>query len=109
SFFFVSSVGMRRRRILTLFPYTTLFRSDGIHHAVQDVLLVRKIVIYERFVYIRSACYVVYGSRIIAFPGKKFHSRIDYYFPGFVDRKSTRLNSSHVKISYAVYCSKKKK
>src|SRR5690606_41791199 len=28
---------------------------------------------------------------------------------GFVDRKSTRLNSSHVKISYAVFCLKKKK
>src|SRR5436309_12348536 len=29
--------------------------------------------------------------------------------PGFEDRKSTRLNSSHVKISYAVFCLKKKK
>src|SRR5436309_12386782 len=29
--------------------------------------------------------------------------------PGFIDRKSTRLNSSHVKISYAVFCLKKKK
>src|SRR5690606_39550818 len=53
-----------------------------------------------------------------------FRSRIvnDYNYPGFsfgcfksafdtrkLDRKSTRLNSSHVKISYAVFCLKKKK
>src|SRR5690606_17793257 len=31
-----------------------------------------------------------------------------YYWPEFQDRKSTRLNSSHVKISYAVFCLKKK-
>src|SRR5690606_10814331 len=31
------------------------------------------------------------------------------YFPPLIDRKSTRLNSSHVKISYAVFCLKKKK
>src|SRR5690606_40562781 len=31
------------------------------------------------------------------------------YLRGFLDRKSTRLNSSHVKISYAVFCLKKKK
>src|SRR5690554_7635313 len=30
-------------------------------------------------------------------------------FPEFIDRKSTRLNSSHVRISYAVFCLKKKK
>src|SRR5690606_13750281 len=33
---------------------------------------------------------------------RDFHSRIEYYIPE--DRKSTRLNSSHVKISYAVFC-----
>src|SRR5690606_41440838 len=33
----------------------------------------------------------------------------DNYVPMFLDRKSTRLNSSHVKISYAVFCLKKKK
>src|SRR5690606_41987349 len=33
----------------------------------------------------------------------------DYYLGEFLDRKSTRLNSSHVKISYAVFCLKKKK
>src|SRR5690242_20782840 len=32
----------------------------------------------------------------------------DYIYPGPVDRKSTRLNSSHMSISYAVFCLKKK-
>src|SRR5690554_7421846 len=39
-----------------------------------------------------------------------FVSEKDYYgCDGFEDRKSTRLNSSHVRISYAVFCLKKKK
>src|SRR5437870_9527149 len=36
-----------------------------------------------------------------------FNERLN--FPSFLDRKSTRLNSSHVAISYAVFCLKKKK
>src|SRR5438445_9972700 len=39
---------------------------------------------------------------------RKGSSSADYYF-GLVDRKSTRLNSSHANISYAVFCLKKKK
>src|SRR5579871_6959471 len=43
--------------------------------------------------------------------GQGRHSRRDLQFPGprREDRKSTRLNSSHVEISYAVFCLKKKK
>src|SRR5215475_15583848 len=37
------------------------------------------------------------------------HRPLDRQLPGSQDRKSTRLNSSHVKISYAVFCLKKKK
>src|SRR5690625_2426874 len=39
--------------------------------------------------------------------GRTFH-RIERYYGNFSDRKSTRLNSSHVAISYAVFCLKKK-
>src|SRR5207302_3189642 len=54
------------------------------------------------------------GSRIIGqgFSGPAyFHSRPSAAGTGYdaADRKSTRLNSSHVKISYAVFCLKKKK
>src|SRR2546422_3313118 len=39
----------------------------------------------------------------------QIHNRVQYVWNGQVDRKSTRLNSSHGYISYAVFCLKKKK
>src|SRR5438067_7542108 len=69
----------------TLFPYTTLFRSGG------DVA--------EPIVH---ACSAAVGSTFPA--GSRAATRKTW-----VDRKSTRLNSSHVSISYAVFCLKKKK
>src|SRR6266513_4012858 len=44
-------------------------------------------------------------------PGHRFAGRVLHHYPepGRGDRKSTRLNSSHVSISYAVFCLKKKK
>src|SRR5438067_7722381 len=65
---------IRRPPRSTLFPYTTLFRSE---------------------------CRLVVHRKV----GKHFTIDIDRK----VDRKSTRLNSSHVSISYAVFCLKKKK
>src|SRR5699024_11234618 len=42
-------------------------------------------------------------------PQRLYHvGRLDYETEGLLDRKSTRLNSSHVSISYAVFCLKKK-
>src|SRR2546430_9338575 len=73
---------IRRPPRSTLFPYTTLFRSKG---AAIDVLRVFP----ERF----DA-----GSE-----------DVDAVFEFEGDRKSTRLNSSHSQISYAVFCLKKKK
>src|SRR2546429_5811381 len=70
---------IRRPPRSTLFPYTTLFRSVGILQ-----------IIHEPFV-------VVFHARI-ALPLNRPSS----------DRKSTRLNSSHGYISYAVFCLKKK-
>src|SRR5688500_19598496 len=73
----------------TLFPYTTLFRSG-------------------------------LGRRVGRFDGKKPHGLADgnlapgplngnFAIENAPDRKSTRLNSSHLVISYAVFCLKKKK
>src|SRR5690606_40232487 len=50
-----------------------------------------------------GACIFFYGRAYL-----KGHAYFDRFF-GYLDRKSTRLNSSHVKISYAVFCLKKKK
>src|SRR2546430_5549693 len=72
---------IRRPPRSTLFPYTTLFRSQRRDRAV----------------------------RARARPGAPASgSRHDMISPCFVDRKSTRLNSSHSQISYAVFCLKKK-
>src|SRR5690349_6073581 len=45
----------------------------------------------------------------IALPHRRLEIGATWYTPAYQDRKSTRLNSSHVEISYAVFCLKKKK
>src|SRR5438132_7444931 len=80
----------------TLFPYTTLFRSDG------DTLGLTRASRGEEKV--RDTCWVVLRKLRSVRVGSR-PSR--YRVPS--DRKSTRLNSSHTVISYAVFCLKKKK
>src|SRR5687768_17699327 len=83
-----------RPPISTLFPYTTLFRSIELAAYVSDEWAVS------------DKINVVYGLRMSSFsptgPGKTTHPQT------VEDRKSTRLNSSHGYISYAVFCMKKK-
>src|SRR5437868_7478022 len=86
--------------ISTLFPYTTLFRSDTKSAAgaifrcyLQGILQITE------FAPLGNGCLesirsVVDGTAVVDLGAK--------------DRKSTRLNSSHVSISYAVFCLKKK-
>src|SRR5947209_8865283 len=71
----------------TLFPYTTLFRSDANECPVEMVESGAQVYVRLRFVFHRDVARPVCG----------------------LDRKSTRLNSSHANISYAVFCLKKKK
>src|SRR5690349_24264812 len=90
---------LRGHPLSTLFPYTTLFRSIG-HQANGSCKVLdrdlgtceygRSLLHGKR--YVRDL-----GTGCISGSGKK------------IDRKSTRLNSSHVEISYAVFCLKKKK
>src|SRR3712207_7803519 len=83
---------IRRPPRSTLFPYTTLFRSvfpaeDGCGDVVAH----------------RPACYVSSSSvRGVSVPETASAARTRS-----TDRKSTRLNSSHANISYAVFCLKK--
>src|SRR5436305_8126666 len=78
----------------TLFPYTTLFRSKGnVWGANQRITLQEAI-----------RCGTVNGA-YAAFE-EDLKGSIQIFLEG--DRKSTRLNSSHVRISYAVFCLKKK-
>src|SRR5690606_39808403 len=84
----------------TLFPYTTLFRSNPKFHPS------------------RSPCFLRCSNQLNALHLFHLNTRHEYAQDLFlmhdccanpwltVDRKSTRLNSSHVKISYAVFCLK---
>src|SRR5690554_7748764 len=92
---------LRRPRRSTLFPYTTLFRSGcGELLGEVDVLLA----------WIWVAGRVVVGDDhaggAVGYGVSKNFARVRQH--RIQDRKSTRLNSSHVRISYAVFCLKKK-
>src|SRR2546426_6404500 len=81
---------IRRPPRSTLFPYTTLFRSRGRVHAQRD-----------------GADRAHVGRDVFA--GGAVATRHSAREHPALDRKSTRLNSSHLVISYAVFCLKKKK
>src|SRR5438874_7060784 len=88
---------IRRPPRSTLFPYTTLFRS---HH--QDAGHLRWRRLHSRAPHSRV------GARRLP-PARLVRRRHLDLLSTAQDRKSTRLNSSHVEISYAVFCLKKKK
>src|SRR3712207_8857728 len=93
---------IRRPPRSTLFPYTTLFRSA-------------ELVEHEQRVVARAAAVAVAG-RALLLPKRRALRAIQVEDDAVrrsapvhpVDRKSTRLNSSHANISYAVFCLKKK-
>src|SRR5690349_23957144 len=96
---------LRRPPRSTLFPYTTLFRSDIGAEIVLAVIVVQFLARNDRTERVDphppldDVDLAVRIARMIDVAGKV---RLQ-------DRKSTRLNSSHVEISYAVFCLKKKK
>src|SRR5205814_9853382 len=106
SFFFVMT---RRPLRSTLFPYTTLFRSqlctDG--RRVHDRLLDSQDGLANRRVWLEWAvsAVVLVGIVGICLYGSRMARQL---VQAARDRKSTRLNSSHLGISYAVFCLKKK-
>src|SRR5690606_41276716 len=102
---------MRRRRLTsTLFPYTTLFRSEfGLYSAQYASTLLRRTALRLEA---RKQPVGPIDHWITAFDARRLVLRCDYPScvggapPQSEDRKSTRLNSSHVKNSYAVFCLK---
>src|SRR5689334_24353832 len=86
---------IRRPPRSTLFPYTTLFRSE------RDAFLLDIDVEHHRF---HAVALLVLVDHLLARTLPVEIGEVDHA----VDRKSTRLNSSHSSISYAVFCLKKK-
>src|SRR5438874_6936506 len=96
----------RRLTRSTLFPYTTLFRS--VHCALpgegcRSLVVARSGVVVEAVLRARIGEHLV--SHAVGLEGGLECQPREIR----EDRKSTRLNSSHVEISYAVFCLKKKK
>src|SRR3712207_6854025 len=96
-FFFLM---IRRPPRSTLFPYTTLFRS--VEFMPGEIILRRHSATAPAHASssTRSTCIFCERSAKLDWPKTLRHWRLD--------RKSTRLNSSHANISYAVFCLKKK-
>src|SRR5690242_21000662 len=80
----------------TLFPYTTLFRSAKLHERPMRL-------IGDSGEYTCDALIIATGAS-----AQYLGLASEEAFMGKGDRKSTRLNSSHMSISYAVFCLKKK-
>src|SRR5260221_10108191 len=88
---------IRRPPRSTLFPYTTLFRSLPLPRTFQGESLVGRMKSAQK----STADLPAYAET--EYPHRAFGRS------AVLDRKSTRLNSSHTVISYAVFCLKKKK
>src|SRR3712207_7333270 len=94
---------IRRPPRSTLFPYTTLFRSSATQYcAVLGFALVPWMLYRRRRPYYLQ--HVIFSMHIYC-----FYFLLTAVVSQLLDRKSTRLNSSHANISYAVFCLKKKK
>src|SRR5690349_22505162 len=91
----------RRPPTSTLFPYTTLFRSMTLH-APQLITAARMLYAVWLPADPAAAAELVPDGLTAREGAPVFMNQY------VVDRKSTRLNSSHVEISYAVFCLKKK-
>src|SRR3989442_3085777 len=96
---------IRRPPRSTLFPYTTLFRSELAHDER----------FRERFLRESQLAASLDHPNVVPVYDADESDGVLYIAMRYVegtdlrDRKSTRLNSSHVRISYAVFCLKKKK
>src|SRR2546430_5628210 len=93
---------IRRPPRSTLFPYTTLFRSIANRGQRHRIL--------QRLDWLEVDCnplHIVSGWIRVGTPDDLRDTNDCFVFSG-IDRKSTRLNSSHSQISYAVFCLKKK-
>src|SRR5256885_3703001 len=92
---------IRRPPRSTLFPYTTLFRSIGVRCGF---MYPKSMLTESRTLFLIR----VFAARNPTLLQALYYTLVKRDLPERRDRKSTRLNSSHLVISYAVFCLKKK-
>src|SRR5690606_41547590 len=103
SHYSTSFVLYRRTPNSTLFPYTTLFRSAGVAtEAIANSYAILCDTLEEAVVFSNR-----YAPEHLIVETDEWEPLLRKISNAGSDRKSTRLNSSHVKISYAVFCLKK--
>src|SRR3712207_7557428 len=93
-----------------LFPYTTLFRSHPGNFHADDVFAVAVLqLVHGELEVVRTRDPELHAAADVRIDVGGRHDPATGDFDHHQDRKSTRLNSSHANISYAVFCLKKKK
>src|SRR3712207_8623075 len=107
-FFFLM---IRRPPRSTLFPYTTLFRSKSYRDLPRNLYHIQwkfRDEIRPRFGVMRGREFLMKDAYSFDLSPEaarhSYHKMFVAYLRTFQDRKSTRLNSSHANISYAVFC-----
>src|SRR3712207_8121127 len=96
---------IRRPPRSTLFPYTTLFRSNCVKGYFLSKIMYGADRLTTPLLRMRDGEFHKEGD----FAPVSWDQAFDVMAQQWKDRKSTRLNSSHANISYAVFCLKKKK
>src|SRR3712207_8457681 len=97
---------IRRPPRSTLFPYTTLFRSTSDWKELENPTEF-KVHSFSKIETNANQYGTYYTPTLLSMPIDNEYPR-KYFMVSVEDRKSTRLNSSHANISYAVFCLKKK-
>src|SRR5699024_12614109 len=108
SLFFLLSYSIRPPVSSTLLPYTTLFRSRLTALEQTIIPLGVEKAVFLKSCLLKTVIYVGSQNKIVFVFHQIEQFVIDRFRCIHIDRKSTRLNSSHVSISYAVFCLKKK-
>src|SRR5205807_2736876 len=105
-----TSTRLRRPPRSTLFPYTTLFRSSDAPGADDDAsgtaAVIEMACVMSKLHFDATLVFMTVAGEEQGLVGST-HVAEDAHKSGKKDRKSTRLNSSHLVISYAVFCLKK--
>src|SRR3712207_8688773 len=102
-------VSLRSRRAFIFFFFNDTATTEIYTLSLHDALPISELNGFERYAWVTTA-YLLASTSIIPVIGKlgDVYGRKWFIVSG-IDRKSTRLNSSHANISYAVFCLKKKK